>query len=637
MRKYIFLSAIFYLFTNSYAQTKEERLKISSFSDKIANNKLSIVLFNNEINRKVRLNSFLSLNPNYDVKSRVEENGIQELIDVLPTGEMIFAKTYNEGAGITARANRLYNGGTLGINIQGQNMIAGIWDGGNVRNTHQEFVTGSTSKITNMDGSSPAEHATHVMGTIIAKGVLPAVKGIAFNASGISYEWNNDLGEMLNEASNGLLVSNHSYGFGSLSSLWFYGSYDSRAKDIDGICYNNPFYLPVVSAGNSRNDTTAPGSIQLGNKSGYDMIFGHGNAKNVITVAAVGQVDNYTDESSVTMSSFSSWGPSDDGRIKPDISMKGVNVRSTLSTSDAATGFMSGTSMASPGVTGVVLLLQQYYNQLNSNYMKAATVKGLILHTADEAGDDYGPDYKFGWGLINAEKAAKTIKNRNVTTANKTIIDELNLTNNTIYTKTITASGSSPLKISISWTDPQAPTANSGATDPTTKYLVNDLDVKVTKNDTTYYPWKLQGMGATFDAATNVSTNNVDNFERVDINNPSGTYTITVTHKGTLSGGSQNFSLIATSDNLSTLSTNETLLATDNKVDFYPNPAKDYIKINEKEKDLLINIFDISGKLVLTSKLVDNRISIGQLVKGNYLASFINKKGEIKSFKFIKE
>ncbi len=122
-----------------------------------------------------------------------------------------------------------------------------------------------------------------------------------------------------------------------------------------------------------------------------------------------------------------------------------------------------------------------------------------------------------------------------------------------------------------------------------------------------------------------------------DINNPSGTYTITVTHKGTLTGGSQNFSLIATSDNLSTLSTNETLLVTDNKIDFYPNPAKDYIKINEKEKDLLINIYDVSGKLVLTSKLVDNKIIISQLVRGNYLANFINKKGVIKSFKFIKE
>ena len=239
--------------------------------------------------------------------------------------------------------------------------------------------------------------------------------------------------------------------------------------------------------------------------------------------------------------------------------------------------------------------------------------------------------------MVNAEKAAKAIRDKNSTTSSKSIIDELTLVNNSTYTRTITASGTSPLKISISWTDPQAPTANSGTTDPTTKYLVNDLDIKVSKNGVDYFPWKLEGLLAPYSPATNTGTNNVDNFERVDINNPSGTYTITVTHKGTLTGGSQNFSLIATSDNLSTLSTNEAIRENDNKVNFYPNPAKNYIQINEKDKDLLINIYDVSGKLVLTSKLVDNRINISQLTKGNYIANFINKKGEIKSFKFIKE
>src|SRR5690606_3891970 len=140
--------------------------------------------------------------------------------------------------------------------------------------------------------------------------------------------------------------------------------YDSRARQIDNITFNNPYYLPVVSAGNDRGETTAPGSTQNAAKAGYDLIFGHGNAKNALTVAAVGQVLNYTGASSVPLSSFSSWGHSDDGRIKPEISMKGVYVRSTLDTNDTAYGFMSGTSMASPGVTGVITLLQQYHNHL---------------------------------------------------------------------------------------------------------------------------------------------------------------------------------------------------------------------------------------------------------------------------------
>lgn len=638
MRKYTYFLCFSLLFPIvSNAQTVKERNEIASYSNNHANSELAEILRKEDLARKIRLKNFINQNPSYPITKRIGTIGLEELLDVLPSGEKIYARTTNAGAATTARATALYNGGSLGINIQGQNMTAGVWDGGNARSTHQEFMVGGISKITLGDGTNFQPHPTHVAGTIAAQGMFPDVRGIAFNSSILSYNWDSDLSEMLDQASSGLLVSNHSYGIGALSSLWFYGAYDSRAKEMDNICYNNPFYLPVIAAGNDRNATTAPGSVQINTKEGYDMIFGHANAKNVITVAAVNQVTTYTDPSSVVMSTFSSWGPSDDGRIKPDISMKGVNLLSTLSSSDTALGYMSGTSMASPGVTGVVLLLQQYYNQLYSTFMKSATVKGLILHTADEAGFTTGPDYSFGWGLINAQKGAMTIRDKNSITNNKSVIEERTLFNTASYTKTITASGTNPLKISISWTDPQAPTSNNGTVDPTTKYLVNDLDIKVSKNGVDYFPWKLQGMTNTSGAATNTGTNDVDNFERVDINNPSGTYTITVTHKGNLAGGSQNFTLIATSDNLATLSTNEAIRASDNKVEFYPNPAKNYIQINKKDKDLLINIYDVSGKLVVTSKSVDNRINISQLVKGNYVANFINKKGEIKSFKFIKE
>lgn len=638
MKKYTYLfGCLFFLPMISNAQSLEDRKKIASQSNLEGNNNLSKELLKEDNERKIRLSNFLIQNPTYKKTTKLGLIGLQELIDVLPNGEKIFARTANFGASTTARANHLYNGGSLGINIQGQNMTAAVWDGGNARNTHQEFMVGGNSKVVLADGANFQDHPTHVAGTIAAQGISALVRGVAFNSNITSYDWTSDLTEMLNEASTGLLVSNHSYGIGQLGSIWFYGAYDSRARQIDNICYNNQYYLPVISAGNDRNETEAPGSTQIANKAGYDMIFGHGNAKNVITVAAVNQVSSYVDASSVVMSSFSSWGPSDDGRIKPDISMKGVSVRSTLSTSDTATGIMSGTSMASPGITGVVLLLQQYYNQLYNNYMKAATVKGLILHTADEAGQYTGPDYEFGWGLVNAQKAAIAIRDKNNSiSTSKSIIEELTLANNTSYTKNITSTSTTPLKVSISWTDPQGATQNSGTTDPSTVYLVNDLDVKVTKNDTTYYPWKLQGMALPYESATNVSTNNVDNFERVDINNPVGTYTITVTHKGTLSGGNQNFSLIVTGDNLGTLGTQEVNKKT-NEVSFYPNPAKDFINIDEKEQNLAITIFDASGKLVITSKTADNKINISKLIKGNYFANYTTANGVKKSFKFIKE
>lgn len=631
----MFLLLVSSIFFSTYGQSVEERIKIASYSNKTANIFLQQKLNAEKIERKLRLSKFFSQHPELSKRASLPNFGLKELIDVLPSGEHIYAQTDNAGASTTARAHKLYSGGGLGVNIQGQNMIAGVWDGGSARITHQEFMVGGNSKLTNMDGAGNIDHATHVTGTICAQGVLSTVRGIAFNASVLNYDWNDDLSEILSQASAGLLTSNHSYGFGALSNIWFYGAYDSRAQSFDEICYNNPYYLPVVSAGNSRNDTTSPGSVQISNKGGYDLIFGHGNAKNVITVAAVNEVSNYIDESSVTMSSFSSWGPSDDGRIKPDISMKGVSVRSTLSTSNTATGTSSGTSMASPGITGVVLLLQQYHNQLYSTYMKSATVKGLMLHTADEAGNWSGPDYEYGWGLVNAEKAAIAIRDKNSTTSTKSIINELSLNNGSTYTKTVTASGTAPLRVSISWTDPQSSFSNSGAVDPTTKYLVNDLDIKITKDGLSYYPWKMQGMAAPYDAATNLGTNDADNFERIDINNPSGTYTITVTHKGLLSGGSQNFSLIATAGSLSTLGVSETYEK--ETPAFYPNPAKEYVYLNEKESDLQVMIYDASGKMVLQSKLLNNRLDIRNLINGNYIVTFTTGKGIKKKFKLVKE
>jgi len=618
----------------AFSQTAEEKRKLASFSNKEANTVLAKELQKEEQQRKLRLDAYLKSNPQVSKVETTDDGfGKKELMDVLPNGEKIYAQTHNAGSATTSRATSLYNGGSLGINIQGQGMTAGVWDGGSVRYTHQEFMVNGTSKIWLMDGSAISEHATHVAGTVAAQGITSTARGVAFNSSVLSYDWGSDLAEMLNEAASGLLVSNHSYGIGSLGSIWFYGAYDSRARQIDQICYNNPYYLPVVSAGNDRNETTQPGATQNANKGGYDLIFGHGNAKNVLTVAAVNNVSNYTGPSSVGMSNFSSWGPSDDGRIKPEVSMKGVNVRSTLDTSDTSYGFMSGTSMASPGVTGVIVLLQQYYNQLYSSYMKAATVKGLILHTADEAGDDMGPDYKFGWGLINAENAAKVIRDKNLS-VNGSIIEEVSLSNGGTYTKSITANGTEPLRVSISWTDPNYPSQNNGTVDPATKYLVNDLDIKIVASNLEYYPWKLQGMSSPWSPATNTSTNDVDNFERIDIPNPNGAYTIIVTHKGNLSA-QQNFTLIASADNLATLNTSE-VKKTDN-INIYPNPATDIIHISNDGVKSDIKILDFAGRIIYRERNENGFINIRDLSKGTYMLLYNDGKGNEKTFKFIKQ
>lgn len=643
MKRTIFL--IMLLPSLLYSQTSEDRKRIAAQSNHTNNATLLKELKNKEERREFRIVDYLHQNPTKRAIIQDDEFGKKEIRDILSDGNPMYYSTYNEGAAITARSNSLYSGGALGINIQGQGMTAGVWDGGSVRDTHQEFLVGGFSKVTIMDGSANSNHGTHVAGTIAARGALSipitggttTVRGVAFNSSIISYDWNNDLTEMLNEASNGLLVSNHSYGpsLSANSQLWFLGAYVSDALQVDAICFNNPFYLPVFAAGNNRNDTTIPYSTHISNKSGYDLLAGEAVAKNVLTVAAVNNVPNYLDESSVSMSAFSNWGPTDDGRIKPDISTKGVNVRSTLSNSDTATGFMSGTSMAAPGITGVVTLLQQYHNQLYNNYMRSATVKGLILHTADEAGYNIGPDYEYGWGLVNTDSAAKLIRDKNLT-SNRSIIEERSLNSGGSYSKTIVANGTTPLKVSISWTDPAFPTANNGISDPSTSYLVNDLDVKVTSsNGTVYYPWKGPGIISPSSPATNNSTNNVDNFERVDIPNPTGTYTISVTHKGSITGGQQNYSLIVSSSNMSSLNVNEALNKK-SQVSIYPNPATNALFVKNYKKGSKVSILDFSGRILYQDIIENDKISLSNLQSGNYLLIYIGDDGIEKTFSFSK-
>ena len=468
----------------------------------------------------------------------IEKNGaFMELQMVTQEGQPIYFTTYNVNAAKSTRANYLHNGGGLGLNVEGQNMTAHIWDGGLARSTHQEYDgVGGNNRFSIGDGTTTLHyHSAHVTGTIIASGVVANAKGMAPQAHAIGYEWNNDTAEATTAASNGMLISNHSYGYivNQIPDQWF-GAYGSDAHDWDVIMYNAPYYLMVCAAGNDGDDNTSNASPLDGNSS-YDKLAGHATAKNNMVVAN-GQdanIDSNGNLVSVVINSSSSEGPTDDYRIKPDITGNGTAVYSTFEGSDTDYASITGTSMASPNVAGSLLLLQQHYNNINGNFMYASTLKGLALHTADDAGTS-GPDVIYGWGLLNTKRAAETILNN----GNQTLISELTLSQGQTYTINVTSDGINDLLASISWTDP-AGTENT-ATNSSTPALVNDLDIRVS-NGTTYYPYKLTSI------TTNSKGDNiVDPFERIDVANASGVYTITVTHKGTLSGGSQRFSLIVT-------------------------------------------------------------------------------------------
>lgn len=505
---------------------------------------------------------------------REEKNGhIRELQGFLPSGLPIYYETRSFASANTTGVTQLWSEAEI-FQLDGRGMTVHQWDGGAARTTHQEFG----NRVTKKDGGTVASHPTAVAGVMISSGVDPQAKGMAPRANLWSYDWNSDIQEMEIAYDQGAILGNGSYGsvtgwsYNRTDRIWeWYGDTASVISNLDGVySYKDarldllhcmkPNFLFVNAAGNSRGDgpDQPAGTSEFsgvrhrvfgsrgerlystrrrqknGGSLGYDCI-GHGStAKNMMVVGAVEKiVGGYQQPSDVRLASFSSTGPTDDGRIKPDIVAVGVDVHTTEVDNDQAYTNASGTSFAAPNTTGALLLLQQLYKRKNhNNPMKSATVKALVINTAHEAGPAPGPDYQYGWGLLNAYGAARAIDDNRV----YSLVKEDSLYNNRTKTYTVTAKGEEPLKVTIAWTDPYPGNVDlySERTNDRTARLVNDLDLRITQDNNTYYPWHLDVEHPS--RAATKADNTLDNVEQVVIDNPTAgaTYTITVSHKGRL-------------------------------------------------------------------------------------------------------
>jgi|GEM_PF-2140762 len=505
-------------------------------------------------------------------------------------GAPVFYHSVDTNQALATNTDLLYNNTIPGVQVTGNGMKAYIWDGGSVRTTHSDL----SGRITNVESVTLSDHSTGVAGVIIGAGVASAggnnSKGMAYQATLNSYDYNNSISEIANESINPsnttYMVSNHSYGAVSgwangnygMGSGWYWFGYPSFSQtesvyfgfygdddaSLDEIAYNSPQHTIVKSAGNDNHE--GPGTTlaqhwalvisggtsewQVFNnvnrpndcgQTGFDCIPTSSLAKNIITVGAIEVMNGrYTQPSDVVVTDFSSFGPADDGRIKPDVVAVGKDVLAPGATGDTDFYLWAGTSFSAPAVTGNIILLQQLYEQQYGTYLRSDLTKAIVIHSAKEAGTNPGPDYKFGWGLMDSAAAAELIMGKDDTA----ILKNQTLSNGENFTLNVRGIENTPLKVTIVWLDPKGTTGTTH--NERTPKLINDLDLRISDGLVTYYPWKLDVNNPA--AAATTGDNILDNVEQITIDNPVEglNYSIQVSHKGTLQSGSQMFAIVVT-------------------------------------------------------------------------------------------
>ncbi len=512
-------------------------------------------------------------------KTLNEDDNIQLMF--IYGGRPFYYRMQNLNAARTVGTDKVWPGGGYGYSLTGSGTASGemcLWDGGGVLTTHQEL----TGRVTQMDSPVGTHfHSTHVAGTMIAAGVDTSAKGMSYEGNLTAYDWDNDLSEMATAATGGMVVSNHSYTFVTgwyfPLFLWYwygdvdvdpvedyyFGFYSYVAHDWDSLAYNAPYYTIVVAGGNDRQDAgPGPGGVHYywdneledwvfsmdtrdpdGGADGYDSMSHMAVAKNVVSAGAVDEIPGgYSSPGDVVMSDFSGWGPTDDGRIKPDLVTNGVDVYSCTDAHNADYTTFSGTSMAAPNLSGSLNLLIHHYEDTHGSATPlSSTMKAVLIQTANEAGTYTGPDYRFGWGLMNTLGAADVIAED---ATNPLRIREDFLTDGDVDSLTFSSDGIAPVRLTLAWTDPPG-TPPPPSLNPTTVMLVNDLDLRIkhVASSTVYLPYILDP-GNPDDAAT-TGDNVRDNVEQIYVATPpAGDYLVTVSHKGTISG-SQWYSIVA--------------------------------------------------------------------------------------------
>jgi hypothetical protein len=403
-------------------------------------------------------------------------------------------------------------------NLSGKGVKVGIVDGGFVLDTHQELKNRVT--IMSRDGYELKyeSHPTHVAGIIGASGINSDAIGVATASKLYSYSFNqyiNSDGNYFDDMDkNGIFLSNHSYG-PEIDSIYNYFS-----QNTDNFISNHPYNIAVVSSGNSR-----------GGVDNYWSIRDFASAKNVITVGAVDKDRNIT--------FFSSTGPVNSGRIKPDLVSFGKSVISSDKGNDKDYVYMSGTSMSSPHITGLLALLEEEYQKVNGELMREDSAKAILVNSATDLGR-VGPDYEYGYGIPDALKAVKIIDSM---ARHDSLVIEDEVKEHKQKEYSLYLAEDSDVKITLCWIDPSG--ESEYIDDDITPTINSNLEIKIVDKDgKIYYPWSLNDDYPT-DPARDDKPNSVDNVKQIEAHLKKGRYRVVITNKIMNIGIKQNFSLVS--------------------------------------------------------------------------------------------
>lgn len=400
--------------------------------------------------------------------------------------------------------------------LSGADIDVAVVDGGRIDPGHPDF----TGRLTVVDNVSTNDHSTHVAGTLGGTGVnSPAYggapgqwRGMAPGARIYSYSYSNHLSKYAGIVNTyGVEITTNSWGTGvSGSNCAIYGDYRFDAPALDQIVtgLHGRRINITFSGGNERNDcdcgmSCTPPYVNFANVNPPKP------AKNLIVVGALNSND-------ASMTDFSSWGPVDDGRLKPEVVAAGDEVGGDGAIKSPVPGggygVMSGTSMAAPAGTGAAALVMERQRAVTGLHPWPSTVRGLLMHTAVDLFNP-GPDYRSGYGLIDLVAAVAAIDARTGREENLVQDDVLE------FPLEVTAPG--PLKVTIAWDDP------AGAENAAIA-LVNDLDLElVDPLAAVHQPWVLAPATPDLPATRGVDRRN--NVEQVYVAEPApGQWTVRV-------------------------------------------------------------------------------------------------------------